>query len=192
MGAIYVGTIVKTPLTSLPLAQLLRLCRLLTLSVGRLEEGRPYVGTTATTPLSSLPLAQVPCLCRFAALSVGRVEDGQLFCRYHGWRFKGGEEGRCSCNPQAVGAEAEATVLSSSRSRLETYPSQVCPRSACPAVAGLKWLPQFDRDSLVSGVCQLATNGRGGCCLRTVPGPPLCGAMLPAEGSLCATSAHCA
>ena len=42
--------------------------------------------------------------CRFAALSVGRVEDGQLFCRYHGWGFKGGEEGRCSCNPQAVGA----------------------------------------------------------------------------------------
>ncbi len=55
------------------------------------------------------------------------MEDGQLFCRYHGWGFKGGEEGRCSCNPQAVGTEAEATVLSSSRSRLETYPSQVLP-----------------------------------------------------------------
>lgn len=63
--------------------------------------------------------------CRFAALSVGRVEDGQLFCRYHGWGFKGGEEGRCSCNPQAVGPEAETTVLNSSRSRLQTYPSQV-------------------------------------------------------------------
>ncbi len=61
---------------------------------------------------------------------MGRVEDGQLFCRYHGWGFKGGEEGRCSCNPQAVGAEAEATVMNSSRSRLETYPSQVLLRSA--------------------------------------------------------------
>ena len=70
------------------------------------------------------------CSCRFAALSVGRVEDGQLFCRYHGWGFMGGEEGRCSCNPQAVGADAEATVMNSRRSRLETYPSQVMPHSA--------------------------------------------------------------
>ena len=70
-----------------------------------------------------------PGPCRFAALSVGRVEDGQLFCRYHGWGFTGGEEGRCSCNPQAVGAEAEATVLNSSRSRLQTYPSQARPCS---------------------------------------------------------------
>ncbi|CAK0784783.1 hypothetical protein CVIRNUC_007987 [Coccomyxa viridis] len=69
--------------------------------------------------------AKDECPHRFAALSVGRVEDGQLFCRYHGWGFKGGEEGRCSCNPQAVGPEAETTVLNSSRSRLQTYPSQV-------------------------------------------------------------------
>lgn len=70
---------------------------------------------------------------RFAALSAGRVEDGQLFCRYHGWGFKGGQEGRCSCNPQAVGPEAEATVLNSSRSRLQTHPSQVSmhPTACC-------------------------------------------------------------
>ena len=81
--------------------------------------------------LRSMSVERAYYACRFAALSVGRVEDGQLFCRYHGWGFKGGEEGRCSCNPQAVGPEAEATVLNSSRSRLQTYPSQVidCPLS---------------------------------------------------------------
>ena len=84
---------------------------------------------------------------RFAALSVGRVEDGQLFCRYHGWGFKGGQEGRCSCNPQAVGPEAEATVLNSSRSRLQTHPSQVdsipAHKSSCMCRPGARFRPQI-------------------------------------------------
>ncbi|BDA48006.1 Protein TIC 55, chloroplastic [Coccomyxa sp. Obi] len=70
-------------------------------------------------------VARDECPHRFAPLSVGRVQDGQLFCRYHGWGFEGGQEGRCVCNPQADGPKAEQTTMQSSRSRLETYPCQV-------------------------------------------------------------------
>ena len=58
-------------------------------------------------------------------MSVGRIEAGSLICRYHGWRFEGGQEGRCTACPQASDAGAETTVRESSRSRLEMHPSQV-------------------------------------------------------------------
>ena len=64
-------------------------------------------------------------------MSVGRIEEGQLICRYHGWRFEGGQEGRCTACPQASDASAEVTVRQSSRSRLEMHPSQVPLVSSC-------------------------------------------------------------
>ncbi len=70
-------------------------------------------------------MIEASVLYRFAPLSVGRVEGGQLFCRYHGWGFEGGEVGRCTSNPQADGPKAELTIMQSSRSCLQTYPAQV-------------------------------------------------------------------
>lgn len=133
-----------------------------------------------------------PCRCRFAALSVGRVEGGQLFCRYHGWGFKGGQEGRCSCNPQAVGAEAEATVLNSSRSRLESHPSQVCPRPACSAGTRPIRLRQWASDPSVMVLASQLHRRASLPHSRTVLCRLCVAVCCKWRGSLCAIPAHLA
>lgn len=62
------------------------------------------------------------CAHRLAALSLGSVqEDGTLACRYHGWCFNG--RGECTHIPQAVDATSEATACSSSRSKVQAFPT---------------------------------------------------------------------
>jgi len=62
------------------------------------------------------------CAHRLAALSLGSVtEDGTLACRYHGWCFNG--RGECTHIPQAVDAASEATACSSSRSKVQAFPT---------------------------------------------------------------------
>jgi len=63
------------------------------------------------------------CAHRLAALSLGSIQpDGTLACRYHGWCFNG--HGECTHIPQAPDARSEVTACSSSRSKIQAFPTR--------------------------------------------------------------------